>query len=88
MPHCVMPIFSGAELMGADLSGALMTRVNLQNSNLSGADLTEVDLFGADLEGASLDCLLAPPRVLPEGYMCERDDSCGEPGRFRIVELS
>ena len=79
----------GAVLSGADLHGANLSRADLNGACLSGADLTGADLSGADihtrfswgafsLSGVNIDSIncipiVGVPKVLPEGYVLERD---------------
>ena len=88
---------SGANLLNADFDSAILSNADLSGANLQyayfgfatleGADLSGTDLSDSYLENTILTCLRGCPETLSEGYTCNPDSSCAEPGRFRIDEI-
>jgi hypothetical protein len=96
---CFRAEFNLCNLTGASLATANMFDSQMLGANLSNADCELVyfgyaDLTGATLEGAdftncyllnaTMSCLIGCPSNLPSPYQCIPDETCTEPGRFKI----
>jgi len=73
-----------AQFIGAHMSDAICTYVFFGSANLSGATVEGADFEDCSLQDAIMTCLVGCPINLPSPYACIPDETCSEPGRFKI----